>query len=59
MLQTRTPPLDTSLKADCAKLSHPPDGDYDALQGWVQDEVLPKYGDCASRHHRTVIAWPK
>lgn len=58
MQPTSVPELDSSLAADCPKLDAPA-GDYDAWLGWMTGTVLPTYADCASRHHRTVEAWPK
>ena len=56
VLQT-VPPLDSSLAAYCKPLPEPPDGDYDELTDWMVD-VVGLYGECASRHHAIVHAWP-
>lgn len=54
------PSLDQSLANDCQPIGETPTADdYDALQGWVQDVLIPKYVDCAVRHRQTVAAWPK
>ena len=55
----QTPRLDSKLAADCSKLSKPTSDDYNALEDWIVQTVMPAYGDCASRHHDTVKAWPK
>ena len=52
----QTPPLDSSLTADCPQLPEPPEGDYDELTAWVVD-VIGMYGECAARHRATVKAW--
>lgn len=54
--QPQTPPLDSSLAADCKALPEPPDGDYDELTDWMVD-VIGLYGECAGRHRETVKAW--
>ena len=53
----QTPPLDSSLAADCKALPEPPDGDYDELFDWMVD-VIGMYGECAEKHKATVRAWP-
>jgi len=57
--QTR-PLLDQYLASDCALIGETPTtDDYDVLQGWVQEVLIPRYADCAIRHRKTVDAWPK
>ncbi len=62
---TRPPPLikpslDQSLAANCQVIGETPTvDDYDVLQNWVQDVLIPRYVDCAIRHRKTVDAWPK
>lgn len=54
------PSLDQYLASDCDLIGETPTADdYDVLQAWVQDIMLPKYADCAIRHRKTVDAWPK
>ena len=35
-----------------------PAADYDAWQAWMMGPVLRALGDCATRHRKTVEAWP-
>jgi hypothetical protein len=62
---TRPPPpikpsLDQSLANECQLIGDVPTADdYDVLQGWVQEVLIPRYVDCAIRHRQTVAAWPK
>lgn len=64
-LPKRPPPLtapllDQYLANDCAFVGETPTtDDYDVLQGWVQEVLIPQYTDCAIRHRKTVDAWPK
>lgn len=52
--------LDQYLASDCALIGETPTtDDYDVLQGWVQEVLIPRYADCAIRHRKTVDAWPK
>jgi hypothetical protein len=54
------PSLDKYLANDCALIGDTPNADdYDVLQSWVQENLIPKYVDCAIRHRKTVDAWPK
>lgn len=54
------PSLDQYLASDCDLIGETPTADdYDVLQGWVQDVLIPRYVDCAIRHRKTVEAWPK
>ena len=54
------PPLDQSLAIDCPLIGETPTtDDYDVLQGWVQEVLIPKLTTCAILHRRTVDAWPK
>jgi hypothetical protein len=54
------PYLDQFLANDCALIGETPTtDDYDVLQDWVQDILIPRYIDCAIRHRKTVNAWPK
>lgn len=54
------PLLDQYLASDCQTIGPTPTrDDYDVLQDWVQDLLIPKYIDCAVRHRKTVEAWPK
>ena len=57
----QTPPsLDRYLANECQLIGAVPQvDDYDILQDWVQDVLIPKYIDCAVRHRKTVEAWPK
>lgn len=58
--QQITPSLDRLLAADCQLIGETPaKDDYDALQDWVEEVLIPKYIDCAIRHRATVDAWPK
>ena len=58
--QRIAPSLDQYLANDCALIGETPSADdYDVLQGWMQDVLIPKYVDCAVRHRKTVEAWPK
>jgi hypothetical protein len=51
--------LDQYLANDCALIGPTPTADdYDILQEWVQEVLIPRYTDCAVRHRRTVDAWP-
>ncbi len=56
--EPQTPPLDSSLAADCKLLPDPPDGTYDDLTGWMVD-VIGLYGDCAARHRSVVGLWER
>lgn len=57
--QSIRPSLDQYLSNDCQLIGEPPQSnDFDALLGWVQSDILPKYADCAIRHRKTVDAWP-
>lgn len=54
------PQLDQYLASDCPLIGDTPTADdYDALQAWVQDVLIPKLTDCAIRHRKTVDAWSK
>ena len=54
------PLLDQFLANDCQLIGETPTtDDYDVLQDWVQDILIPRYIDCAIRHRKTVDAWPK
>lgn len=58
--QRIAPSLDQYLANDCQLIGETPKADdYDVLQDWVQDVLIPKYIDCAIRHRKTVEAWPK
>ena len=58
--QPTRPSLDQYLASECALIGETPTtDDYDVLQGWVQDVLIPRYVDCAIRHRKTVEAWPK
>lgn len=58
--QPIAPSLDQYLANDCQLIGDTPKADdYDVLQDWVQDVLIPKYIDCAIRHRKTVEAWPK
>lgn len=58
--QQTKPSLDQYLANDCQLIGETPKADdYDVLQDWVQDVLIPKYIDCAIRHRKTVEAWPK
>ncbi|MGF6275570.1 hypothetical protein ABIB38_003969 [Massilia sp. UYP11] len=52
------PPLDSALAAPCPAIARPTADDYDAWQAWAID-LLHQYAECASRHAKTVQAWPK
>lgn len=58
LIPSTKPELDASLAKPCRELSKP-QADYDAWLNWLLDDVLPAYGECASRHRKTVEAWPK
>ena len=54
------PSLDQYLANSCALIGETPTtDDYDVLQAWVQEVLIPMYTDCAIRHRQTVDAWPK
>lgn len=54
------PQLDQSLAADCKPNGLPKiRGDYDSLQEWIEEVVLPNYADCAIRKRGIVEAWGK
>ena len=41
MQPSKVPPLDSYLAAPCAEIPEFPGGDYDALQLWVQEQLIP------------------